>query len=98
MTTITKSFTVKNQKGWHARPCALIARTIVQHPDITVTFSHPNQKTVASGSSVFEMMLLAVNCGDTIVVQLTGEDLQELQDLLSIIEKIIDRPFLDEDF
>ena len=98
MTTITKDFTVKNIKGWHARPCALIARTVSQYPDVSVTFSCPARNSSASGTSLFEMMVLAVNCGDRVTVTLSGEDTQEINKLLQVLEKIMDRQFFDGDF
>ena len=98
MTTITKDFTVKNLKGWHARPCALIARTISQYPGVSVTFSCPDRNASASGSSLFEMMVLAVNCGDHVVATLTGEDTKKMNDLMRALGKIMERQFLDGDF
>lgn len=98
MTTITKEFTVKNIKGWHARPCALIARTISQYPGISVTFSCPARNASASGTSLFEMMVLAVNCGDHVTATLTGKDPQKINELLFVLEKIMDRQFCDGDF
>ena len=98
VTTITKDFTIKNIKGWHARPCALIARTISQYPGISVTFSCPARNTTASGTSLFEMMVLAVNCGDRVTATLTGENAKEVNELLQVLEKIMERQFFDGDF
>lgn len=98
MVTITRDFTVKNIKGWHARPCALIARTISQYPDISVTFSCPDKNEKASGTSLFEMMILAVNCGDRVTATLTGENSQQMEQLLLVLEKIMERQFSDGDF
>ena len=98
MTTITKDFTIKNAKGWHARPCALIARTVSQYPGISVTFSCPDRNAVASGTSLFEMMILAVNCGDRVTAILKGEDVNQMNDLLQVLEKIMERQFFDGDF
>ena len=98
MTTITKDFTVKNLKGWHARPCALIARTISKYPGISVTFSCPDRNASASGTSLFEMMVLAVNCGDRVTATLTGEDPQKMHELMLVLGKIMERQFLDGDF
>lgn len=96
--TIVKNFTVQNVKGWHARPCAIIARTIAKHPNISVTFSCPQSDTIASGSSIFEMMILAVNCGDTITASITGENLEEINNLINTLQKIISQPYLAEDW
>ena len=98
VTTITKDFTVKNIKGWHARPCALIARTISQYPGISVTFYCPDRNASASGTSLFEMMVLAVNCGDRVTATLTGKDTKKMNELLSVLEKIMERQFFDGDF
>ena len=96
--TIVKNFTVKNVKGWHARPCAIIARTVAKHPNISVTFSCPQSDTTASGSSIFEMMVLAINYGDTIIASLTGDNLEEINELIESLQKIISKPYLNEDW
>lgn len=97
--TITKQFTVKNVTGWHARPCAVIARTVIQHPDVTVTFSCPEHgPTIARGSSIFELMTLAINYGDSIIVTLTSENETHLDQLLKKLQKIITKQDLLEDF
>lgn len=98
METITKDFTVKNIKGWHARPCALIVRTVLQYPDVSVVFSCPERDTNASGTSLFEMMLLGINCGDRVMVTLTGKDVAQMNELLLTLEKIMERQFFDGDF
>lgn len=98
MTTITKNFTVKNIKGWHARPCALIVRTVSQYSDISVTFSCEERNAVASGTSLFEMMILAVNCGDQVTATLKGENVEQMNELLLMLEKIMERQFFDGDF
>lgn len=96
--TIVKKFTVKNVTGWHARPCAIISRTIKKYPNISVTFFCPQSDTTASGSSIFEMMVLAVNCGDTIIATITGENLEEINEVINILQKIINQSHLVEDW
>lgn len=96
--TIVKDFTVQNVKGWHARPCAIIARTVARHPSLSVTFSCDQSDTIASGSSIFELMILAVDCGDTITASITGEDLEEINELINSLQKIISQPYLSADW
>lgn len=92
--TIVKKFTVRNVEGWHARPCAIISRIVVKYPKISVTFFHHESNTTASGASVFELMVLAVSCGDTITVTITGNNLKQINKLMDILKKIINDPNL----
>ena len=92
--TIIKKFTVRNVKGWHARPCAIISRVVEKYPKLSVTFFCHESNTTASGSSVFELMTLAVNCGDTITITVTGENLKKITKILDTLKEIINDPDL----
>ena len=87
--TISKQFVVQNSGGWHARPCAFIVRTIAEHPNLSVVFSCPQKNAVASGTSLFEMMILAIEAGDTVNVSISGQDEDEANYLLKKLENII---------
>ena len=65
-----------------------------KYPKISVTFFHHKSNTTASGSSVYELMVLAVNCGDAITVTLTGNNLKQINKLMDILKKIINDPNL----
>ena len=76
----------------------MIARTVSQYPDISVVFSCSDRNASASGTSLFEMMVLAVNCGDRVTATLTGKNTKKMNKLLLELENIMERQFLDGDF
>ena len=95
--TITKQFTVKNIQGWHARPCAVIVRTVSKYPDIQVSFSCPKRTSIsASGTSIFQLMTLGINCGDSVTVTLTGENPHRIDRLIEVLHAIISQQDLDD--
>ena len=79
MIKITGTFTVKNEKGWHARPCSRIVKLIKSYPNITVVLEKTNCASIgAAGNSIFEVMKLGVNYGDEIAYTLQGENKFEM--------------------
>jgi len=90
--TIFKQFVVQNSGGWHARPCALIVKTVTAYPNLSVVFSHPEKDIVASGTSLFQMMVLAIERGDIINIAVSGQDEAEINHLLKKLENIISQP------
>lgn len=80
-------YLVTNPLGVHARPCALLAQRCVNFRSIvTVT---ANGKT-ADGRNVLELLALQVRPGDTMVLQVNGEDEEQA---LEAIREVIDREF-----
>jgi phosphotransferase system HPr (HPr) family protein len=70
---MTRTVTVLNPTGFHARP----ARSFVD----TATASYPQTKItvtkgakVINGKSVLSMLTLGAKCGDTIVIEAEGGD------------------------
>lgn len=66
--------TLENEVGLHARPAALLTRSIADL-DADVRISHGG--TEADGKSVFSLMSLAARKGDTIVVSASGPQAEE---------------------
>lgn len=64
-------FAVTNPQGVHARPCALLAQCCVNYSSI-VTVSTGGK--TADGRNVLELLGLAAKMGDTLTIQITGED------------------------
>lgn len=83
MLKITGRFTIKNGKGWHARPCSRIVKLLKSYPNVTVFFEKLNCLAGrASGNSIFELMKLGVNYDDEIGYTLQGENKSEMHALI----------------
>ena len=88
MLKLTGTFTVKNEKGWHARPCSRIVKLLRSYPQVAVFFEKLGCASIpASGNSIFELMKLGVNHGDEIAYILQGDNEFEM-DLL--IKKLLE--------
>lgn len=66
--------TLENEVGLHARPAALVARTIA---DLEADVRIAHGGTEADAKSVFSLMSLTANKGDTIVVSADGAQAEE---------------------
>ena len=83
MTKLTGRFTIKNEKGWHARPCSRIVKLSKAYPRVTVFFEKLGCTSIrASGDSILELMKLGVNHGDEIAYTLQGENKFEMHLLI----------------
>ncbi len=71
---ITKTLTVTNKLGIHARPAGLIVDTTSQmKSDVTFIFDG----TRANAKSILNVMMLAVPPGSEIEVEIEGDDEEE---------------------
>ncbi|MCC8020965.1 MAG: HPr family phosphocarrier protein [Akkermansiaceae bacterium] len=87
---ITKSFTIRNKLGIHARPAAQFVRAVSKFAsDVSVE----REGERVDGKSIMGLMMLAVGCGMVITVTVNGPDEGES---MQAIESLIDRKF-DED-
>lgn len=87
------TFTVKNKKGWHARPCSRVVRLLKSHPNLSVVFEKLGCTCEpASGNSIFELMKLGLNHGDDVRYTLQGNDETEMhtlsENLLALNEQL----------
>ena len=79
----TKTFTVLNKLGIHARPAAQFVRVASRfHSDVTV---EKDGETV-DGKSIMGLMMLAVGCGAQITVSADGDD---EGDVLVALEQLV---------
>lgn len=79
--------TLGNEVGLHARPAALLARSIADlDADVLVSLGG----TDADAKSVFSLMSLTARKGDTVVVTATGE---QAEDALARITALVERNF-----
>ncbi|MEM0970037.1 MAG: HPr family phosphocarrier protein, partial [Verrucomicrobiota bacterium] len=71
---ITKSFTINNEAGLHARPAAVFVKTANQFSsDIWVS----KDGEEVNGKSILGLMMLAAEHGSTIEISVEGEDAEK---------------------
>lgn len=87
---ITKQLVIKNKLGIHARPAALLVKTVSQFGS-DVTLEKEGQSV--NGKSIMGIMMLAAECGATLVVTADGPD--EIQ-ALTAIEQVFENKFDEE--
>ena len=68
------SYTIKDELGIHARPAGLFVKNASTFSS-TITVSKES-KTV-DAKKLFAMMSLGAKCGETIAVEISGEDEEE---------------------
>ncbi len=81
---IEKQVLVQNPAGIHARPAGKICKLCQQYDaDVKLLF----QEREARSRSILELMLLGVSSGDTLTLQATGAQAQEvIEALVELIE------------
>lgn len=85
--TITRSFTVRNKLGMHARPASLFVQTASRFvSDIMVKKGRES----IDGKSILGLLMLAAGPGTTLTVSARGDDAVEA---LNAIEQLIDNKF-----
>ncbi len=68
---VRRAFVVNVQHGLHARPCALLVKTL-QRFRATVEVEADNVQ--ASGQSIMDLMALAAGCGTRLTFTIRGQD------------------------
>ena len=82
--------TVLHEAGLHARPLALFVRKANEfESDIQVT-NLTKESNPANGKSLLKLLLLAVTCGNEILIQADGVD---AEDALSALKILIESNF-----
>jgi phosphocarrier protein len=72
--TVERSVEILNKNGLHARPAAEIVKAAARFKsDITIT----RDDIEVNGKSIMGVMMLAAECGSTIVLRATGADAAE---------------------
>lgn len=82
----TRSVTVINPQGLHARPAELIARLASQYrAEVAIV----NGRTRANGRSIIDILMLGAAAGTSLTVETAGEDADEaLAALVQMIGQI----------
>ena len=80
---------VKNPLGLHTRPATNIVRAL-QRTKSKVTFTY--KKQTVNAKSILSILLLAANRNSTLIVNVEGEDAEDVKDLL---KQVIENPYED---
>lgn len=68
---IKKEIQVKNKMGVHARPAAMVAQTAAKFASEIMVAKGPVE---VNAKSIMGIMMLAAECGSTLVFKITGTD------------------------
>lgn len=90
MKTITKTFTISNKLGLHARAAAQLVKTVNRfNSEVTIS----NKKQTVNAKSIMGVLMLAAAKGTEIIVQVEGSDASES---IEAIEELINSKFGEE--
>ena len=87
MTTVERPLTIQNRMGLHARPAAEVVKAAGKFKS-DVTISHDEMEV--NGKSIMGVMMLAAECGATIVVRAVGPDAEEA---VAALEALVNNKF-----
>jgi phosphotransferase system HPr (HPr) family protein len=76
----TRTVTVTNRHGLHARPCLVIVKT-VQKYDAQVTIRRGNQ--IADAASILDLLSLGATQGAELILSAKGRQAEEVIDALA---------------
>ena len=76
---VERAVTIANKNGLHARPAAAIVKTAAAFKS-QITIKRDDLEV--NGKSIMGVMMLAAECGATIVLRAEGDDAAQLVDAL----------------
>ncbi|MDN6025478.1 HPr family phosphocarrier protein [Bifidobacterium mongoliense] len=79
MTTATRSITITDPVGIHARPASQLASTAAQSGCEVTIAKHAGEPGV-NASSILSIMSLGINQGDTVQITVKGDDAEAVAD------------------
>ncbi|GIW79604.1 MAG: hypothetical protein KatS3mg105_1411 [Gemmatales bacterium] len=81
---LTRRVAIANPEGFHLRPQRMFVECARKYPNCTVTLSL-NEKRV-NGKDLFDLMLLSVNKGTELTLEVTGPEAQAaIEELAAIL-------------
>ena len=84
---VERSVQVINRNGLHARPAAEMVKAAAKFKsDITIS----REDIEVNGKSIMGVMMLAAECGSTILLRASGPD---AQDAVAAIDSLVERKF-----
>jgi Phosphotransferase System HPr (HPr) Family len=82
---IERNARIVNSQGLHARPAALIVRLASTFgSDITLR-RDGNEDGAVNAKSIMGVMMLAAECGSTVVIRADGDDAEKAVDALAAL-------------
>lgn len=87
MTTVERPVTIQNRMGLHARPAAEVVKVAGKFKS-DITISHDEMEV--NGKSIMGVMMLAAECGATILVRAVGADAAEA---VAALETLVNNKF-----
>ena len=82
---IERSARIVNSQGLHARPAALIVRLASTFgSDITLS-RDGNEHGAVNAKSIMGVMMLAAECGSTVVIRADGDDAEKAAEALAAL-------------
>ncbi len=80
--TVERSLHILNANGLHARPAAELVKVASRfRSEITLT----RDDLTVNGKSIMGVMMLAAECGSTLIARATGDDAAESLDALGAL-------------
>jgi phosphocarrier protein HPr len=77
-----RSVQILNKNGLHARPAAEIVKLLARYQsDVTII----RDDTEVNGKSIMGVMMLAAECGSTLMLRAEGSDADEALDALAVL-------------
>ena len=80
--TVERPLRILNENGVHARPAAELVK-VASRVRSEITFSRDD--LTVNGKSIMGVMMLAAECGSTIVARATGDDAIEALDAIAAL-------------
>ena len=88
---ITENIEVKNKLGLHARPAAMLAQEAAKYQS-EIFISKDGMQVNAK--SIMGIMMIAAECGSTVILSVSGADEQQAFDgLKNIFQKIFEEEY-----
>jgi phosphocarrier protein len=79
---VERTVQILNKNGLHARPAAEIVKLAAKYrSEITIS----RDGTEVNGKSIMGVMMLAAECGASIVLRATGEDAEQAVDAIATL-------------
>ncbi len=86
-TTVERPVTIQNRHGLHARPAAEVVKAASRfQSDITLV----RDDMEVNGKSIMGVMMLAAECGATVVLRASGPDAEQA---VAAIEQLVNAKF-----
>lgn len=87
MTTVERPVTIQNRHGLHARPAAEVVKAASKFQS-DITLSHEDMEV--NGKSIMGVMMLAAECGATVMLRASGPDAEQA---VSALEQLVNNRF-----